>query len=58
MTTSFKNSYSLEERKLESDRIRSKYPDRIPVICEKIAKSYVQVNCAMLMIIDFSLFFI
>ena len=29
----------LEERKAESDRIRAKYNDRIPVIVEKAAKS-------------------
>lgn len=31
----FKNQYTLEERTKESTRILSKYPDRIPVICEK-----------------------
>lgn len=31
--------YFLEKRKAEADRIRQKYPDRIPVICEKVAKS-------------------
>jgi len=39
----FKNQHSLDQRKQEADRIRSKYPDRIPVICEKAAKSNVQV---------------
>lgn len=29
----------LEKRKEESGRIRQKYPDRIPVICEKAEKS-------------------
>lgn len=28
-----------EKRKAEADRIREKYPDRIPVICEKVDKS-------------------
>eukprot|EP00163_Fabomonas_tropica_P010226 TRINITY_DN2030_c0_g2_i2.p3 TRINITY_DN2030_c0_g2~~TRINITY_DN2030_c0_g2_i2.p3 ORF type:complete len:100 (+),score=21.81 TRINITY_DN2030_c0_g2_i2:653-952(+) len=28
-----------EKRQAESQRIRSKYPDRIPVICEKAEKS-------------------
>ncbi|KAG6849588.1 hypothetical protein H0H93_007173 [Arthromyces matolae] len=28
-------TYSLEKRKAEAERIRQKYPDRIPVICEK-----------------------
>ena len=30
---------SLEKRKTEAERIRQKYPDRIPVICEKVEKS-------------------
>ena len=30
---------SFEKRKAEAARIRSKYPDRIPVICEKQEKS-------------------
>lgn len=29
----------LEKRKAEAERIRQKYPDRIPVICEKVEKS-------------------
>ena len=29
----------LEQRKQESDKIREKYPDRIPVICEKSSTS-------------------
>ena len=32
---SFKKKYSFEHRVSESGRIRSKYPDRFPVICEK-----------------------
>jgi len=28
-----------EKRKSEADKIRSKYPDRIPVICEKAKRS-------------------
>lgn len=40
----FKDEYSLEQRKAESDRIRQKYPDRIPVICEKVERSRVQVR--------------
>ena len=31
----FKHLKSLEERKIESKKIRKKYPDRIPVIVEK-----------------------
>jgi len=37
--TSFKVDHPLEKRKEVADRIRSKYPDRIPVIVEKAAKS-------------------
>ncbi len=32
---SFKYQYTLEQRIKESTRILSKYPDRIPIICEK-----------------------
>jgi GABA(A) receptor-associated protein len=35
MRSAFKNEHSFEKRKAEADRIRQKYPDRIPVICEK-----------------------
>ena len=31
----FAEQYSLEKRTSESERIRAKFPDRIPVICEK-----------------------
>ena len=37
----FKDQHSFEERKAESERIRAKYPDRIPVICEKADKTNV-----------------
>ncbi|KAJ1675631.1 ubiquitin-like protein atg8 [Spiromyces aspiralis] len=30
---------NLDKRKAEAERIRKKYPDRIPVICEKVEKS-------------------
>jgi len=33
--SSFKKEHSLEKRKKEAERILKKYPDRIPVICEK-----------------------
>jgi GABA(A) receptor-associated protein len=36
---SFKSQHPLEKRKAEADRIRLKYPDRIPVIAEKAEKS-------------------
>ncbi|PWY99373.1 putative ATG8-essential for autophagy [Testicularia cyperi] len=35
MRSAFKNEHSFEKRKAEAERIRQKYPDRIPVICEK-----------------------
>eukprot|EP00999_Lentomonas_sp_LEN2_P003136 NODE_986_length_1074_cov_72.398099_g942_i0.p1 GENE.NODE_986_length_1074_cov_72.398099_g942_i0~~NODE_986_length_1074_cov_72.398099_g942_i0.p1 ORF type:complete len:123 (-),score=27.29 NODE_986_length_1074_cov_72.398099_g942_i0:604-972(-) len=31
----FKEENTLEKRKAEAARIRQKYPDRIPVVCEK-----------------------
>ena len=37
----FKSSHSFEKRKNESTRIRSKYPDKIPVIVERFEKSQV-----------------
>jgi GABA(A) receptor-associated protein len=37
-TLSFKVQYSFKERVSESARIISKYPDRIPIICEKATK--------------------
>lgn len=33
------NKIPTEKRKAEAERIRQKYPDRIPVICEKVEKS-------------------
>ena len=33
--TKFKEKYTLQLRKEESDKIINKYPDRIPVIVEK-----------------------
>merc|ERR1712057_108779 len=35
----FKSQHKFEKRKAEAERIRRKYPDRIPVICEKAKKS-------------------
>eukprot|EP01003_Olkasia_polycarbonata_P006902 NODE_761_length_706_cov_1107.564688_g693_i0.p1 GENE.NODE_761_length_706_cov_1107.564688_g693_i0~~NODE_761_length_706_cov_1107.564688_g693_i0.p1 ORF type:complete len:124 (-),score=18.81 NODE_761_length_706_cov_1107.564688_g693_i0:262-633(-) len=32
----FQGENTVEKRKSESQRIRQKYPDRIPVICEKV----------------------
>ena len=36
---SFKQDHTLDKRKEVADRIRSKYPDRIPCIVEKAPKS-------------------
>mmetsp|Transcript_137 Transcript_137/g.232 ORF Transcript_137/g.232 Transcript_137/m.232 type:complete len:117 (-) Transcript_137:307-657(-) len=35
----YKTENKFEKRKNEADKIRAKYPDRIPVICEKAKKS-------------------
>jgi len=39
MSKSFKEQHSIEKRKAEAQRIRQKYPDRIPVIAEKVPGS-------------------
>ena len=39
MRSKFKDEHPFDKRRAESDRIRQKYPDRIPVICEKVEKS-------------------
>lgn len=41
MSTRFKQEFSLEARKGESERIRAKYSDRVPVIVEKGSHSAV-----------------
>jgi len=33
--SNFKSNFPFNQRKIESDRVLSKYPDRIPIICEK-----------------------
>lgn len=38
--TTFKTKHTYNERKAESQRIMTKYPDRIPIICEKNIKSH------------------
>ena len=35
----FKSLYSESQRKAESDRVIRRYPDRLPVICQKHKKS-------------------
>lgn len=32
---SFKNKYNFQARQYESNRVLTRYPDRIPIICEK-----------------------
>mmetsp|Transcript_14337 Transcript_14337/g.26055 ORF Transcript_14337/g.26055 Transcript_14337/m.26055 type:complete len:109 (-) Transcript_14337:421-747(-) len=39
MSKPFKEEHQLEKRKSEAERIRAKYPDRVPVICEKADRS-------------------
>merc|ERR1711881_336923 len=36
---SFKREHPEDKRRAEAERIRAKYPDRIPVICEKADRS-------------------
>ena len=35
----FKTEFSFDQRKIESERVRNKYSDKIPIICEQ-AQSY------------------
>eukprot|EP00906_Rhabdomonas_costata_P008526 RCo012139 len=37
----FKKENSFEKRKAEAERMRAKYPERVPVICEKAPRSTV-----------------
>lgn len=39
MSISFKDKYPFEKRREEATRIRSKYPDRFPIIVEKVPRS-------------------
>ena len=43
MATDSNSSSSVETRKLESSRIISKHPDRIPIICERSTKCNSQI---------------
>ena len=40
MASAFRTEHSQEKHTAEARRIRSKYPDRIPVICEKDPKDH------------------
>ncbi|ODV61851.1 ubiquitin-like protein ATG8 [Ascoidea rubescens DSM 1968] len=42
MRSQFKDEHPFEKRKAEAMRIRQKFSDRIPVICEKVEKSDIQ----------------
>jgi len=33
--SNYQKKFSFSQRKTEADRIREKYPDRVPIICEK-----------------------
>ena len=37
--SSFMSNHSFNKRYDESQRIRAKYPDRVPIICEKDSRS-------------------
>ncbi|KAG8343187.1 putative Autophagy protein Atg8 ubiquitin like [Trypanosoma vivax] len=37
----YKMNYTLENRKRESEKVRARHPDRIPVICERVCDSAV-----------------
>lgn len=41
MKWKYKEENSFEKRKAEADKIREKYPDRVPVIVEKLPKARV-----------------
>lgn len=42
MSTQYKKQHNFEERKSEAERILIKYPDRIPVIVEKVTGSNIE----------------
>jgi GABA(A) receptor-associated protein len=39
MALSYKRQHTLQERRAESDRITAKYPERIPIICERYKRA-------------------
>jgi len=39
MSSSFKSEHPADRRRAEAERIRIKYPDRVPVICERAERS-------------------
>jgi GABA(A) receptor-associated protein len=40
----FKSDHTLDQRQIESERIRQKYPERVPVICERADRSQTVVD--------------
>ena len=46
ITDTFKSRHSLEKRIEESTRIIGKYPDRVPVICERLTKKVPKIDRA------------
>tara|TARA_B100000902_G_C26846546_1_gene686024 strand:+ start:73 stop:474 length:402 start_codon:yes stop_codon:yes gene_type:complete len=41
---SFKKTHSFEKRKNESDRVLAKYPNRIPIICERLTMNVPKID--------------
>ena len=37
----YKKQHTLQARKREAERVRNKYPERVPIICERAASSSV-----------------
>lgn len=40
--STFKNEHSFSDRIAESNRVLQKYPDRLPLICEKVSSSKIE----------------
>jgi GABA(A) receptor-associated protein len=41
---SFKNNYIFDKRFAESNRIRGRYPDRIPIICQRVGTNIPKID--------------
>ena len=46
-TNSFKNRYTFEQREADAIRVLSKYPDRVPIICER-SNSANNIDCPII----------
>ena len=44
MNWQYKNEHSFEQRQFESERIRRRYPDRIPVIVQSLSSSSISTS--------------